>query len=74
MAERRTIEVCADWAPFAGPTTAGTLHATTARGKDVFSFEYAPGWLGSPHAHDLDPALRLLRRFESPTADDSVAR
>ncbi len=61
MAERRTIEVCADWAPLLGPAPVGTLHATVARGKDVFAFEYAPEWLASPGAHDLDPSLRLLR-------------
>ncbi len=61
MAERRTIEVCADWTTLAGPTTVGTLYATPSRGHDVFSFEYARSWLDSTHAQELDPSLRLLR-------------
>ena len=61
MAERRAIEVCADWATLDGPATVGTLYATPARGRDVFSFEYARSWLDSSHAHQLDPSLRLLR-------------
>jgi len=37
----------------------GNLHATPARGREVFSFEFDPVWLGSRLARDLDPALRL---------------
>lgn len=61
MAERRIIEVGADWLPFVGPTIVGALQSASARGKDVFSFEYAAEWLASPHARQIDPALPLLR-------------
>jgi len=37
----------------------GLLHATPARGKEVFSFELDREWLGSANTHALDPALRL---------------
>jgi serine/threonine-protein kinase HipA len=59
MAERRAVEVCADWAGVDGPVRMGVLYATPARGKEVFSFEYDRGWLESPHALAVDPALRL---------------
>ncbi len=58
-AERRSVEVIADWAGLAGPTRMGTLHAAPARGKEIFSFEYDDTWLGSPDAFVLDPSLRL---------------
>jgi serine/threonine-protein kinase HipA len=38
----------------------GQLHATLARGKEVFSFEYEERWLGAAFARELDPALRLV--------------
>lgn len=37
----------------------GLLHATLARAKEVFSFEYDQEWLDAGHARALDPALRL---------------
>ena len=55
--ERRSVEVCAGWV--AGPNRMGLLHATPARGKEVFSFELDREWLGSANTHALDPALRL---------------
>lgn len=60
MTDRREIEVWADWAPFPSPTVAGALRVTSARGKEVFSFEYAPEWLAARDARALDPALPLL--------------
>jgi serine/threonine-protein kinase HipA len=60
-AERRTVEVIADWAGLSAPTRMGALHATPARGKEIFSFEYDDAWLQSPHALVIDPALRLHR-------------
>lgn len=38
----------------------GVLHATHARGKEIFSFEYDPMWLERGLTIALDPALRLL--------------
>ena len=57
--ERRTVEVCADWEGLGGPARMGLLHATPARGKEIFAFEYDPAWLDAGHAGALDPALRL---------------
>jgi serine/threonine-protein kinase HipA len=37
----------------------GLLHATQARGKEIFSFEYDDDWLAAEHPRALDPALRL---------------
>lgn len=59
--ERRTVEVWADWEALGGARLMGALHWTPARGKDVFSFEYAQSWLDAGDAQTLDPALRLLR-------------
>ena len=38
----------------------GTLYASSSRGKEIFSFEYDPSWLKSPHAQVLDPNLMLF--------------
>lgn len=59
-AERRSVDVDADWLDLPGTSHMGQLHATLTRGKEVFSFEYAPEWLGAPFARELDPALRLV--------------
>ncbi len=58
-AERRTIEVHADWAGLDAPARMGWLHATPSRGKEIFSFEYDRDWL--VHGQLLDPAMRLDR-------------
>ncbi len=60
-AERRTVEVIADWAPLGGPVRMGFLHATPSRGKEIFAFEYDRMWLDSTNALVLDPALRMHR-------------
>ncbi|MBI5531588.1 MAG: HipA domain-containing protein [Deltaproteobacteria bacterium] len=60
-AERRSVEVWADWHGLGGPTRMGVLNATPSRGKEIFSFEYDLAWLESSHALVLDPALRLHR-------------
>jgi serine/threonine-protein kinase HipA len=59
-ADRRAVEVFADWDSLGGPMHMGTLIATLNRGKPVFSFEYARPWLESNHARVLDPSLQLL--------------
>jgi serine/threonine-protein kinase HipA len=59
--ERRTVEVWADWQGLPHVTQVGALHATPSRGKEIFSFEYARGWLDAGHAQSLDPALQLVR-------------
>jgi serine/threonine-protein kinase HipA len=59
--EQRRIEVCAHWAGLAEPVLMGALYATPARGKEIFSFEYDPGWLKGGHARILDPHLSLFK-------------
>lgn len=59
--ERRQLYVYADWQGLAqGPQLMGTLSAVPVRGKEVFSFAYAPQWLALPQAQVLDPALQLF--------------
>lgn len=58
-AEQLTIEVCAHWEGLNAPTLVGTLYATPARGKEIFSFEYDDNWLKSSLAQSLDPSLGL---------------
>jgi serine/threonine-protein kinase HipA len=54
----KVIWVYADWEPMDAPQLMGVLVAQRVRGKEVFSFEYHEGWLGSdqPILH-LDPNL-----------------
>lgn len=70
--ERRDVEVWADW--LATPARVGILQATTARGHDVFAFEYDRAWLESKHVGQLDPDLQLYAgpqyvRDEKPSFD-----
>jgi serine/threonine-protein kinase HipA len=60
-ASTREIEVCADWIGLSGPRTLGTLHATPARGRELFAFEYAPSWLEHGDGRALDPNLVIAR-------------
>lgn len=59
-AERRSVQVVADWDGLGGPTPMGTLHAVMGRSRETFSFEYDGAWLPSARSIELDPALRLL--------------
>ena len=66
---QRAIEVWADWAGMGRPQRVGTLYATPARGKEIFSFEYAPEWLRSEYAQGLDPALLQFTGPQYPAYD-----
>jgi len=57
MAKR--ILVYADWQGLPETIQVGTLNVETARGKEIFSFEYMPKWLQAPQAQILDPDLQL---------------
>ncbi len=57
----RHIEVYAHWETLSQPTQMGTLNATPARGKEIFSFTYNNDWLRSNQAHMLDPSLQLFQ-------------
>jgi hypothetical protein len=53
---QRSVQVYVDVDGTGGPTLMGTLHAQTAGRQEVFSFEYAPEWVGkeAAFAYDLD--------------------
>lgn len=57
--QQKQIQVWSDWLNENNPIFVGVLNANVSRGKEVFSFEYDPLWLKSPHAFGLDPALSL---------------
>lgn len=57
---QKAIQVCAHWQGLIEPSLMGTLYATPARGKEIFSFEYDAAWLKSPHAQTIDPDLGLF--------------
>jgi serine/threonine-protein kinase HipA len=57
---QKAIQVCGHWQGMQDPVVMGTLYAASARGKEVFSFEYDPVWLKSPFAQMLDPDLGLF--------------
>lgn len=56
---KRKIYVYADWHPMEAPLLMGVLNAELLRGKEIFSFEYAPNWLNAKQAQILDPDLQL---------------
>jgi serine/threonine-protein kinase HipA len=55
-ATRETIEVWGDWTELETAPRIGLLHAVTARGKQVFSFEYDDVWIAG--SYDVDDHLR----------------
>jgi len=58
-ARDRAIEVWGDWAELHGTVRVGALHATPARGKEIFAFEYDSAWVAHPQRVNLDPNLVL---------------
>ena len=59
MAEKRNIQVYADWKELGKPIQMGVLSSERARGKEIFSFSYMREWLDSGYAQDIDPGLQL---------------
>ena len=57
--QEKNICVYADWSELNGPVLIGHLHAQMARGKEIFSFEFADSWLKSSSARMLDPDLQF---------------
>lgn len=57
----KRILVYADWNEMDTIQLLGILSAQRIRGKEVFSFEYDPIWLGSDYAQNLDPNLGLFQ-------------
>lgn len=58
-AERREIEVFADWFGLSGATRIGTLYATAVRAQENYEFHYDGNWLTGGLAQNLDPELRF---------------
>jgi len=59
MSSKKNILVYAHWEGFKEPTLMGILSATSAKGKEVFSFEYTKEWLKLGFNHAIDPDLQL---------------
>jgi serine/threonine-protein kinase HipA len=66
-----TIEVWADWSSLGEPTRLGTLTASPARSKEVFSFEYEQAWVNGGCAQNLDPSLLLFTGPQYPPLQKS---
>ncbi len=64
--DQELIYVYAHWETLDAPEFMGTLYASPARGKEIFSFEYDKGWLSSAHATQLDPHLQLFQGPQYP--------
>ena len=65
----RKIWVYADWEGLRdAPVLMGTLLAIKNRGKEIFSFNYEPGWLGRKECMALDPGLGLYQGPQYPDA------
>ena len=56
--EPQKILVYADWIGLDQPTLMGRIFSDSIRGKEIFSFEFAPEWLKSGMAFYLDSDLR----------------
>jgi serine/threonine-protein kinase HipA len=59
MSGGKKILVYAHWNGFKDPVLMGILSAAPAKGKEVFSFEYAKEWLQSGSTSMIDPDLQL---------------
>jgi len=67
-AERRTVEVWADWIGLAAPARIGFVHAIPGRGKQVLAFEYDRSWLELGPAPHLDPGIHATLGIQYPSA------
>ena len=54
-----SVDVYANWEVFTEPALVGTLRSDFHRRKEVFSFEYAAGWLAQAACMKIDPDLHL---------------
>jgi serine/threonine-protein kinase HipA len=55
----KQIFVYADWPELPAPALMGCLNTQIVRGREIFSFEFASGWLKSKSALILDPDLQF---------------
>jgi hypothetical protein len=58
-ARDRAIEVWGDWAELVGMARIGVVHATPARGKEIFAVDYGSAWIVHLQRVNLDPNLAL---------------
>lgn len=66
---KKEIVVYAHWQSLSTPALMGVLHATPAKGKEVFSFEYAEEWIKSGFSQMIDPDLQLFSGAYYPKED-----
>lgn len=57
--QKKEILVYAHWLGLKEATLMGVLHATPAKGKELFSFEYEKAWLETGFSQQIDPDLQL---------------
>lgn len=58
--EQKEIFVYADWDIYDSPRLIGTLYYSSAKGKDVYSFDYDSDWLKEEIS--IDPKLQINLR------------
>ena len=68
MSRWEEVEICLDLERLGGVTPVGRLRRQAARAGEVFSFEYAEGWLKRGD-FTLDPDLVLVAGSQYPPAD-----
>ncbi len=66
---KKEILVYAHWQSLSSPALMGVLHTTPAKGKEVFSFEYAEKWIQSGFSQMIDPDLQLFSGAYYPKED-----
>lgn len=66
---KKEIVVYAHWQSLSTSALMGVLHATPAKGKEVFSFEYAEEWIKSGFSQMIDPDLQLFSGAYYPKED-----
>ncbi len=59
--DSKVIQIFSHPSDLLEPLLMGTLRADIVRGKEIFSFEYDPGFLKSDAVFELDPGLKLYR-------------
>lgn len=66
---KKEIHVYAHWRGLQEPSLMGMLSASSAKGRESFSFEYADEWLKSGFSQMIDPDLQLYSGAYYPRDD-----
>jgi serine/threonine-protein kinase HipA len=69
--KQKSVQVYVDVGGTDGPPLMGTLRVQSSGRQEVFSFEYAPEWLGKDAAFAFDPDLQLLAGAQYPAQSRS---